>query len=271
MNFVKFIGSISVGLLIAQVSLSTSTAFALEGNVPEIIAQVKKKPTKKPKPTNSKLETLAKLGVTYKFQCLGGNTTALITTRDGKQYSPIEIIQWTEEGSKEFGDKYSPAARCKEVTSRFNKHFIKKGSIKVPPLKTSVLNKKPVVCASIGSCNTSNLLWTLKKSSAKNASAIITELRALIEYRGTASDTPIFQSDGDDNVVEMEDVIVTGVTSVLESEDPDFADEFAQLQSGGDEYIDNNADDIEDNMEENADDIEDTELQSEEEETLSPM
>lgn len=186
-----------------------------------------------------KLEKLSKK-VKYNFSCINGTTTALISKTAKKQLSPVPVIVWTEAGSKEFGGKYSPIARCNEVTARFNQHFLKvssaKGSpLRLPAMKLGELNRLKVVCASNDICTSSNLLWTLKKDNVKQGSLIISQLKDIIKSKGKATSGPILESEDDDmvsleseNSVDMEDVVATSITTQLESEEPEL---LAELES----------------------------------------
>ncbi len=211
---------------------------------------VKPKPVASKKPSKNKLTKLVRRGITYKFSCVSGTTTALVSTRPGKQPSaPIPLIRWTDAGSKEFGDNYTPEARCATVTARFNRHFIKKGKVvaTLPTLRVGKLNRLKVVCASRGACTSETLLWTLKSANAKNP-AIIAQLRQLIK-NPIAGVAPIFESEDDEvafesedaDAVEMEEVIGSAIATQLESEDPELAaaleSEDAELESADGEVI----------------------------------
>jgi Circadian oscillating protein COP23 len=219
-------------------------------------------PPKKKVAKKIKLDKLAKK-VKYNFSCVNGSTTALIGRTAKKQLSPAPMIVWTDAGSKEFGDKYSPTARCNEVTARFNQHFLKvssaKGSaLRLPAMRLGELNRMKVVCASNDTCTSSNLLWTLKKDNAKQGSIIISQLKDIINSKGKATSGPIFESEDNedgvslesDDVVEMEDVVATSITTKLESEEPEL---LAELES----------EDSEETAQLESDETNDTELESE--------
>jgi hypothetical protein len=210
----------------------------------------KPKPVASKKPRKNKLTKIVRRGIKYKFSCVSGTTTALVATRPGKQpSSPIPLIRWTDAGSKEFGDSYTPEARCATVTARFNRHFIKKGKVvaTLPTLRVGKLNRLKVVCASRGACTSETLLWTLKSANAKNP-AIIAQLRQLIK-NPKAGVRPIFESNDDEpefesedaDAVEMEEVIGSAIATQLESEDPELAaaleSEDAELESTDPEVI----------------------------------
>jgi hypothetical protein len=197
-------------------------------------------PSKKKVAKKTKLDKQLAKKIRYNFSCINGNTTALVARTAKKQLSPTPVIVWTEAGSKEFGGQYSPSARCNEVTARFNQHFLKivspKGSsIRLPAMKIGQLNRQSVVCASNDICTSSNLLWTLKKDNAKQGSIIISQLQNLINSKGKATVTPIFESEEVDaasleseDAVAMEEVVASSISAKLESEEPET---FAELES----------------------------------------
>lgn len=98
-----------------------------------------------------------------------GNQYKVKFSEEPKVASPRIIITFTEDGSAEFGDSYTPAQRARIITEKFNQHFIQNGNIKVPSLSKGIVNGQAVVCAaSPGNCNSENVLWTLKSSNRRS-------------------------------------------------------------------------------------------------------
>lgn len=109
-----------------------------------------------------------------------GNQYKVRFSEEAKVASPRIIITFTEDGSAEFGDSYTPAKRARIITEKFNQHFIQNGNIKVPSLSKGIVNGQAVVCAaSQGNCNSKNVLWTLKSSNRR--SDIIAQLNLALK------------------------------------------------------------------------------------------
>ncbi len=146
----------------------------------------------------------------YKFECTPDNQTELAIyqarrNRQGeivgswKKAANRPLIQWTQTGSLEFGDKYSPEVRCQAVTDRFNQHFMRGGKPKMPPLSEGILNGVAVVCAAkAGGCNSSNLLWTLSSKNRGTNGTIIVHI--VSSLKGDASDRPITETPDYENL-----------------------------------------------------------------------
>ncbi|MGD1712942.1 COP23 domain-containing protein [Hydrocoleum sp. CS-953] len=140
----------------------------------------------------------------YKFECTPDNQTelAIYQARRNRQGQIIglwkkaanrPLIQWTQTGSLEFGEKYPPEVRCQAVTDRFNQHFLRGGKPKMPPLSEGILNGMAVVCAAkAGACNSSNLLWTLRSNNRGTNGKIMISL--VSSLKGDASSSLIFES-----------------------------------------------------------------------------
>ncbi len=146
----------------------------------------------------------------YNFECTPDNQTELAIyqarrNRQGeivgawKKAANRPLIQWTQTGSLEFGDKYTPEVRCQAVTDRFNQHFMRGGKPKMPPLSEGILNDMAVVCAAkAGGCDSSNLLWTLRSNNRGTNGKILTHL--VSSLKGKASTILIFESSDIENV-----------------------------------------------------------------------
>ena len=146
----------------------------------------------------------------YKFECTPDNQTELTIyqarrNRQGeivglwKKAANRPLIQWTETGSLEFGELYTPEVRCQAVTDRFNQHFLRGGKPKMPPLSEGILNDMAVVCAAkAGGCDSSNLLWTLRSNNRGTNGKIMINL--VSSLKGDASASLIFESSDLENV-----------------------------------------------------------------------
>ncbi|MGB3511901.1 MAG: COP23 domain-containing protein [Microcoleaceae cyanobacterium] len=110
------------------------------------------------------------------------------------------LVQWTQTGSLEFGEQYTPVVRCQAVTDRFNQHFLRgEGSGYLPPMSEGVFNGMAVVCAAkAGGCNSSNLLWTLRSNNRGTNGKIIMNL--VSSLKGNASAQLIIESNNSENV-----------------------------------------------------------------------
>lgn len=145
----------------------------------------------------------------YEFDCTPENQTALVVyqarrSRQGeivtswKEATKRPLIQWTQKGAVEFGDKYTPEVRCQAVTDRFNQHFLRGGKPNMPPLSEGVVNGAAVVCAAkAGSCNSSNLLWTLRSNNRGTNGKILMNL--VSSLKGNASASLIIESGNPEN------------------------------------------------------------------------
>lgn len=139
--------------------------------------------------------TIALLGATVGFQrpsqaqttfvCQFSPDQNLYTTYAQTPRGAVPVVRWYSEHFSAAG--YTPERRCQEVSARFqNLH-----SQRLLDFVTAgYLNGQPVVCASQnGSCNSGNLLFTLKAGS--DAAAV---LQQLFDLRSNASSTPLYQS-----------------------------------------------------------------------------
>jgi len=151
----------------------------------------------------------------YKFECTSDNQTelAIYQARRNRQGEIVGswkkaanrlLIQWTQTGSLEFGDRYTSEVRCQAVTDRFNQHFLRGKKPNLPPLSEGIINDMAVVCAAkAGDCNSSNLLWTLRSNNRGTNGKILINL--VSSLKGNASAILIFESEDSENVENQED------------------------------------------------------------------
>ncbi|MGB3511902.1 MAG: COP23 domain-containing protein [Microcoleaceae cyanobacterium] len=210
-----------VSLVICQ--LSTLTAQALVTSLPkpnQVVAQENDS-----QPANNRNTGYSRRqAIKYRFECNSNNQTALAIyrarrNRKGDIVSSWEkiterpLIQWTQEGAAEFGDRLTPKDRCQEVTANFNYHFLRTPSRpKLPPLSEGSVNGKIVVCAaSEGSCHQNNVLWILRSNNKNTNGKIIRQLVSAL--RGEASSELIMESQDVEEIeissVNMENLIDT--------------------------------------------------------------
>ncbi|GCL39958.1 MAG: COP23 domain-containing protein [Sphaerospermopsis sp.] len=102
-----------------------------------------------------------------KFYChrVNGKYFTFARTEDGRKY---RVIRWN---STDFPAPYSPEARCREVSSRFQRNY-DHGTLK--KIVSGIINKQPVICSGSDSntvCNSRNLLFTLKPGANRKAVA----------------------------------------------------------------------------------------------------
>ncbi len=147
----------------------------------------------------------------YQFECTPENQTVLVIyqarrNRQGEivtswqETTKRPLVQWTETGSLEFGERYTPEVRCQAVTDRFNHHFLRGGgSAYLPPMSEGIFNGMAVVCAAkAGNCNSDNLLWTLRNQNRGTNGKIIMNL--VSSLKGNASVPLIIESNDSENI-----------------------------------------------------------------------
>ena len=103
------------------------------------------------------------------------------------KHGSVKIIQWK---TTEFGEKFSPQARCNAVSEKFEK-YAKAGTLKY--FTTGSVNRQPVICAvasKTAPCNAESMLYTLKKGS--NAR---TTLRQLLDVRSGSSSSALNETE----------------------------------------------------------------------------
>ena len=132
------------------------------------------------------------------FSCVAQNNGNYATVGQRPGGQPIPVVVWTKEGTKYFGEEFSPQVRCDAVTQKINKAVSKNGgSLKNVLLTNGVLNGHTVICALGGSdtaCNSNNVLFTLKRENAKRAGAILGQLLQI--SRGGSGAGAIHETDG---------------------------------------------------------------------------
>ncbi|MDJ0553009.1 MAG: COP23 domain-containing protein [Microcoleaceae cyanobacterium MO_207.B10] len=219
---------VCAGLLTCQ--LPTLTAQALVATVPkpEILVAQENAPenTKRktsPQPVNNRNTGYSRRqAIKYRFECNSNNQTVLAIyqarrNRRGNIVSSWEkiterpLIQWTKEGSAEFGEELTPEDRCQGVTANFNYHFLRTESRpRLPPLSEGTVNGRAVVCAAPEeTCNQNNVLWTLRSNNKDTNGKIIKQL--LSALRGEASSQLIMESQDEAEIeissINMENLI----------------------------------------------------------------
>ena len=146
--------------------------------------------------SNSSAPTSTAKGTSFSCVAQKGGNYATVGQRPGGQ--PIPVVVWTKEGTKYFGEEFSPQVRCDAVTQKINKAVSKNGgSLKNVLLTNGVLNGHTVICALGGSdtaCNSNNVLFTLKRENAKRAGAILGQLLQI--SRGGSGAGAIHETDG---------------------------------------------------------------------------
>ncbi|MGK7922907.1 MAG: COP23 domain-containing protein [Trichodesmium sp.] len=212
----KILHKLCVVAIAAQVLiLNTGISLAQDTNLNRRLAEVstssdpQKSSTDAVNPQNIRFSR--RYAYRYKFECTPDNQTelAIYKARRNRQREIVgswekaanrPLIQWTQTGSLEFGDKYSPKVRCQAVTDRFNQHFLKgEGKPYLPPLSEGILNGMAVVCAAkAGGCNSSNLLWTLNSNNRGTNGKILIHL--VSSLKGNASNSLIIEQRDSENV-----------------------------------------------------------------------
>ncbi|MEA5576249.1 COP23 domain-containing protein [Anabaena sp. UHCC 0451] len=112
--------------------------------------------------------------------------TNSLTTVVGARRSPV--MRWR---TNEFaGSGYNSVRRCVEVSSRFN-YFYSTGQLNY--ITAGVVRGMPVVCATSagGSCDSSNVLFTLNSRNSRNVAGI---LQTLFDNRAGAAGAVINES-----------------------------------------------------------------------------
>lgn len=110
--------------------------------------------------------------------------TTFVFTQDRRK---IPLIYWVSS----YFSGLSPKKRCQQVSYRFQRNY-DNGTLRF--IKTGILNRLPVVCATAdknATCTDKNLLFTLKRGSNPDAIA-----RQLFDRRALASGIATNQSSG---------------------------------------------------------------------------
>ncbi|MBK1989142.1 COP23 domain-containing protein [Sphaerospermopsis aphanizomenoides BCCUSP55] len=112
--------------------------------------------------------------------------TNSLTTVVGARRAPV--MRWR---TNEFaGSGYDSVRRCVEVSSRFN-HFYSTGQLNY--ITAGIVRGMPVVCATSGggSCDSSNVLFTLNRRNSRNVAGI---LQTLFDNRAGATGAIVNES-----------------------------------------------------------------------------
>lgn len=231
------------GLVTYQLLTTILTAQAQIGTIskPNIIVAQENKPKKArtsistQSPSNQNTGYSRRRAIRYRFECNSNNQTVLAiyqARRDRrgnivslwKKITDRPLIKWTQEGATEFDSRLTPQKRCQTVTAKFNYHFLRNESRpRLPPLSKGVVNRMAVVCAAPkGSCNSNNVLWTLRNNNQDTN--VIQQL--LSGLRGEASSSLIIESQDDEEIevpseVNMENII----DAIIEEESEKFDEE----------------------------------------------
>jgi hypothetical protein len=128
-----------------------------------------------------------------------GRLATVVQTKKGD----VPLIYW----DANLGGN-SPSVRCDKVTSRFTKLY---NSGKLKYLTAGKVNNQPVICATTAksaSCNSNNLLFTVKPGSdprnvLKQLNAVRNRAAGSVAVEESAA--PIPTNPSTDNVVDMED------------------------------------------------------------------
>ena len=180
---VKFIGSVVATILLSGAALLTTAAaqaaprvMALKGN-------------------------LSAQNQSTTFRCVrSGRGFATIAQR-GDRTTPALIIWNTT-----LGNQYHPQQRCNTVSQRLTKAVAYNGGkLKNLELKAGPIKNQVVVCVVRkvqSSCNTSNMLFTLRPENARKADQIVARLN---NFSVQGSGVPVAESSGID-AVPLEDL-----------------------------------------------------------------
>ncbi|AVH66670.1 hypothetical protein CDG77_07040 [Nostoc sp. 'Peltigera membranacea cyanobiont' 213] len=97
---------------------------------------------------------------TIQFSCDTSNSLPATKATNVATGASLSVVRWYSEYFT--GSGYDPVTRCQQVSARFQQAH-NNGSLDY--ITAGVVNGMPVVCAATpgGSCNTSNLLFTLKR------------------------------------------------------------------------------------------------------------
>lgn len=138
------------------------------------------------------------------------------TVVQSPKHGSVKIIEWK---TTEFGDKFSPEARCNAVSQKFQQYAMA-GTLKY--FTTGSVNRQPVICAVASKnapCNSQSMLYTLKKGT--NAR---TTLKQLLDLRSGSSNSALNETESRiyvdfDKVVEAKSQVDDSSNSSIESEE----------------------------------------------------
>jgi hypothetical protein len=129
------------------------------------------------------------------FQCRVADDyhVTLAVKHNGSLSDPL--IVWTTDEFSNAG--YTPERRCSEVTERLNSLLQENGgTLSGLYMTAGIVNGHPVLCAvnnTRSGCNTTNVLFTLKRENRSNPGRV---LETLLNYNATGSGSPIQESGG---------------------------------------------------------------------------
>ena len=113
----------------------------------------------------------------------GSVTCENLTTTIHQQEAHAVLFQWN---TNFFGDKYTPAVRCQDVSTRLNSLVqANNGQFSGISFIAGLMNNYPVICSprpGESSCNSQNLLFTLKPENRAKADEIIRGLQDTNSY-----------------------------------------------------------------------------------------
>lgn len=131
------------------------------------------------------------------------------------QHGTVKIIEWK---TTEFGDKFSPEARCSAVSQKFEQ-YAQAGTLKY--FTTGSVNRQPVICAVASQnapCNSDSMLYTLKEGSDASQT-----LKQLLDVRSGATSSALNETESRiyidfDKIVEAKAQANGANTSTTESD-----------------------------------------------------
>jgi len=145
-----------------------------------------------------------------KFSCVSQSNGKVATVGQRPGGQPIPLIIWTPQGSKYFGDKFTPQKRCQTVTEKLTKAVAASGGkLKDVVLMTGRVNKNSVICvisANDTGCNKDNILFTLKPENAKKADQVLAQIMQISREGGSAG---VVQETQGRQQISLEDVLTS--------------------------------------------------------------
>ncbi len=141
------------------------------------------------------------------------------TVVQSPKHGSVKIIEWK---TTEFGDKFSPEARCNAVSEKFQQYAVA-GTLKY--FTTGSVNRQPVICAVASKnapCNSQSMLYTLRKGT--NAR---TTLKQLLDIRSGSSSSALNETES--RIYVDFDKVVEAKAQVDDTSDSSFGSEEAVL------------------------------------------
>jgi Circadian oscillating protein COP23 len=121
------------------------------------------------------------------FECiLQGKKYVTVARRGTRTTAPM--IEWKDTS---FGEKYPPQARCKIVSQRLTKAVSSTGKLNSLDMTHGIVGSTPVICyvtSKSNTCNSENILFSLKESERGQEQTIISQL---LEFSKTATTKPL--------------------------------------------------------------------------------